>query len=366
MNSSGRLLAVAALFSWGAASARVMEDTVAVVNGAPVLLSEYQKEFSTALEFWSRAEPEAVRDPALVRRLRESTLEQLIDREVLYQEGGKQKIKVRERDLENGIREVKQRFLRDEAGAELAETEAEAAFQRQLKADGLSYDQFKERLGKQIMARKLLETAVRPRVRPPEEKELAAYFERIKGFIVSGSTGSLRDLGEEEAAAFRQVAQQVKALSSERVRVSQILVKFSPRASETEKKRARRTALEIRQRLLEGTSSFAEVARAESEDPASAGRGGDSGYVLKGMAPPQFERAAFSLPVGELSEPIETELGYHVIKVQEKRAAETPEFDRFKDDLAKFMLEMSYQKELEAYVKSLKAKAVIERHLPAP
>lgn len=364
MNSSGKLALALALLGTGAAEAKVMEDTVAVVNGSPVLLSEFQKEFSEAAEFWARRMPEALNDPEHVKRLKDKILEELIARELLYQEGVKLKIKVRERDVENGISEIRSRFKRDEAGKEVSEAEAEAQLQKQLKNMGMTEAQFRDRLSKQIMARKVIEEVVRPKVKPPEEKETRAYFERLKAFVVSGSSEPPKDLSEEEQAAFFEVSQHIKAMSSERVRVSRILVKFSPNAAPAEKKRALKTAQDIKKRL-DGGASFAEVAKEESEDPDSAPRGGDLGYVLRGVAPPAFEKAAFSLPVGDISEPIETEMGYNIIRVQEKRAAEAPEFERFKDDLTRFLGNMGFDKEVQNYVKSLKDKAVVERNLPS-
>ena len=119
MNSSSRrVLACAVLLACSEGSAKVMEDTVAVVNGTPILLSDFQKELSSSLDYWAHAEPEAMRDPAVMKKLRESTLEELISREVLYQEGVKHKLKVRDRDVENGIAEIKQRFGKDETGKE--------------------------------------------------------------------------------------------------------------------------------------------------------------------------------------------------------------------------------------------------------
>lgn len=346
------------------AGAKVMEDTVAVVNGTPILLSEYQKELATSVEYWNRAEPEALRDPANLKKLRESTLEELINRELLYQAGKQKNIKVRERDIENGVTEIKQRFARDEEGKELSPAEADALFQKQLKADGLSYDEFRRRLEKQITARKLIEEDVRARMKGPDEAEVKSYFEKVKAFVVKGATEPPKGLSEEEGLAFLQVASQVKAMTSERVRVSRILVKISPNASENEKKRALKTAQEIKKKLDAG-ASFAEVAREESEDPETAQRGGDLGYVIRGVAPPEFEKAAFSLPVGEVSEPISTEIGYNVIRVQEKRAAEAPEYDKFKEELARFLGGIAFQRELEGYLKALKSKAVIERSLSA-
>ncbi|MBI3552947.1 MAG: peptidylprolyl isomerase [Elusimicrobia bacterium] len=387
MNSSSKrlsVLALASLLAAPAVSAKMMEDTVATVNGSPILLSEYQKQVSEAIEMWQRQEPEALRDPANLKKLRESTLEELVNRELLYQEGAKQKIKVRERDIDNGAQEIKDNFKRGEDGRELTEAESEELFQKRLKADGLTYQQFRDRLSKQIMARKLIDQGVKAKVTPPDEKEVRAYFEKVvsfiapkdppkgadpkkdrKAFALSQSTEAFKGMSEEEAYAFRQISSQVRAMSSERVRVSRILVKVSPNATEKEKKRALSAADEIRRKLEAGTSTFAEIARSDSEDPESAARGGDIGYVLRGVAPPEFEKAAFSLPVGELSQPIFTEIGYNIIRVQEKRAAETPEYDRFKEDLTKFMMNMRYQKDLEAFVKGLKAKAVIERSATA-
>lgn len=369
MNSLSKAAAIAVLAAVSAC-AETMEDTVATVNGTAILLSEYQKELSTAFDLWARTEPAAMRDAAVVKKLREGTLDELINRELLYQEGKKQGIKVRERDIDNGVEEIRSRFLPQTVapGKEPTDEErahAEKAFAEQLKQDGLSYAQFRERLSKQIMARKLVEQEVRAKVKPPEEKEIKAYFDKIRAFIASKSTEPPKGMGEEESLAFMHVAQQVKGMSSERVRVSRILIRLSPGATAAEVRRASATAAGIYKRLIEGAASFAEIAREESEDPESAARGGDAGYVLRGVAPPEFETVAFSLPVGEISKPIRTDTGFHIIRVSEKRAAEEPDYERFKDDLAKFLFQLGFQKELEGFVKNLRTKAVIERNVNA-
>ncbi len=364
-NSSKALAALLLLALSAGAYAKVEEDTVAVVNGTPILLSEYQKELSTSIDYWNHTEPDALRDPANMKKLRETTLEELINRELLYQEGVRQKIKVRERDVENGVAEIKQRFSKDETGKDLDEAQTEAAFQKQLRADGITYEQFRDRLSHQIMARKLIEEQVKAKVRPPEDKDIKAYFDKIVAYNASGSTEAPKGMEPDAAMAFLQLAAQVKAMSSERVRVARILIKLSPNANENEKKRALKTAQDIVARLKADPTKFAEIAKNESEDPESAARGGELGYVVRGVAPPDFDKAVFSLPVGEISEPILTDVGYNIVRVSEKRAAETPDFDKLKDDLAKFMMNVTFEKDLQAYVKDLKSKAVIERTLSA-
>lgn len=361
MNSSASLLAAVLLAA--PASAKLMEDTVAVVNGTPILLSEYQREAATAVDYWSRMNPAAMADPANLRKLRESTLEQLIDRELLVQEGQKLKIKVREREIDNAVEEIKARFKKDEEGRDLDEAKAEAAFQEQIKREGLDWNKFRERLSRQILSRKVIDESVKARVAPPADEEIRAYFDKIVAYLASKSTAAPAGMDEDDAAALREVADQVRALSSERVRVRRILVRVSPGASEAEKKRALKHAQELKKRLA-GGEDFAKLAGEESEDPESAGRGGDIGYVLRGVAPPELEKAAFSLPVGEISEPLSTEIGFHIITVTEKRAAEAPAYDRFKDELANFLGGMNFQRSLEKFVKGLREKATIERNLP--
>ena len=346
------------------AGAATMEGTVAVVNGTPILLSEYQKEAATALDFWAKTNPSAAADPAVAHKIRESTLEELITRELLVQEGTRAKLKVREREIDAAVEEIKARFKRGENGETLDDAQAEAAFQEQLRNEGLDYAKFRERLSRQILARKVIDENVKGKVQPPSEKETREYFDRIKAYIASKSTAAPKGMDEDEAAALREAASQIKAMSSERVRVQRILIRLSPGATENERKRALKTAKDLKKRL-DGGEDFSKVAKEESEDPESAARGGDIGYVLRGIAPPPLEKAAFSMAVGDTSDPILSETGYNVIRVTERRAAETPDFDRFKEDLAGFLGNFKFHSQLEEYVKGLRAKAVIERHLPA-
>lgn len=366
MNSLGKalLLSVLMMNAFIPVSAKLLEDTVAVVNGVPVLLSEYQKEAATAMDYWNKTNPAAMSDPVNLRKLRESTLEQLIDRELLIQEGAKMKLKVREREIDNAVDEIKARFKKDESGANLSEAEAEEAFRKQLRDEGLDWSKFRERLSHQILARKTIDEGVKAKMVPPTEAETKAYFAKIETYIASKSTGVPKGMDEEDGMALREVAGQIKALSSERVRVQRVLIRLSPGASENEKKRAKTTAEGVKKRLAEG-DDFAKVAKEDSEDPESAARGGDLGYVLRGIAPPELEKAAFSLGVGDTSGPIYTDSGYNILRVTEKRAAEKPEYDKFKEELTNFLGGAGFQKKVEAFVKNLRDKATIERNLPS-
>jgi peptidyl-prolyl cis-trans isomerase SurA len=116
----------------------------------------------------------------------------------------------------------------------------------------------------------------------------------------------------------------------EQTRVRHILVRTSERVSETE---ARRRLETLRERLVAG-ADFAELARANSDD-ASAARGGDLDWIYPGDTVPEFERAVQGLKPGEISEPVRTPFGYHLIQVTERRSADmSPERRRLQARMA--------------------------------
>lgn len=88
----------------------------------------------------------------------------------------------------------------------------------------------------------------------------------------------------------------------------------------------------IRERILAG-EAFVEVARAESQDPGSASEGGSLGTIEQGLMDPVFDTVAFTLPVGELSEPVRTRFGYHLIEVTEIIPPATKPFEEVKEEL---------------------------------
>ncbi|MCB1427319.1 MAG: peptidylprolyl isomerase [Zhengella sp.] len=93
---------------------------------------------------------------------------------------------------------------------------------------------------------------------------------------------------------------------------------------------------------LDGGADFAELAKAKSTGP-SGPNGGDLGYFQQGQMVPEFEKAAFGLDVGAYTkEPVQTQFGWHVIQVEDKRAVQPPAFDAVKDQVRSAMLRETY------------------------
>lgn len=101
------------------------------------------------------------------------------------------------------------------------------------------------------------------------------------------------------------------------VEISEIVVK--PEVNKEEKVTALKQILEIRKRIINGDATFEELAKKYSDDPGSGSRGGDLGYAERGLYVQEFEAAAFSLEENEISEPVESVHGFHVIKMIDRR-----------------------------------------------
>jgi len=112
-------------------------------------------------------------------------------------------------------------------------------------------------------------------------------------------------------------------------------------------------AKEVEERLKKG-EDFATLAKEKSKDPSA--EGGDLGYFRRGQMLKPFEEAAFALKEGEISKPVQTQFGWHIIKVEEKRTRPLPTFDQVKDQI---MSQLAAQKAKET-IRGLNANAKIE------
>jgi peptidyl-prolyl cis-trans isomerase C len=114
-------------------------------------------------------------------------------------------------------------------------------------------------------------------------------------------------------------------------------------------------ATELVEKLAHG-GDFAQLAKEHSKDPGSKDRGGELGFFTRGQMVPQFEEVAFKLGAGEVGQPFETQFGWHVVKVDEKRQRPLPTFDAVKDRIMGAMLHQKAQQ----IATDLRGKAQIE------
>ncbi len=179
---------------------------------------------------------------------------------------------------------------------------------------------------------------------PPDEAAITAYYEanparfqtpeQVKLAYLVLDASALASKAEIPDEELRQSydADQTRFSQPERRQVRHLLLTVPEDADDAAANQVLADITAIRERLVAG-ESFEELAKTQSKDPGSAAKGGDLGIIDKGVMVPAFEQAAFALPVGEISEPVRTRFGYHLIEVTEIVPAQIKPFDEVREQL---------------------------------
>jgi peptidyl-prolyl cis-trans isomerase C len=301
-----------------AAEKQPPEGKVAVVNGSVITRADFDRDMSRVQQrLFSMGKPPS---DSQLSEIKKEVLENLIKRELLYQESQKQGITIDEAAVNEQLRKLKERFPSETefknalSSANLSEAAITSEFKR-----GMAIQQF---VDKQFVQKITV-----------SDEESKAYYD------------SHPDL-------FKQ---------PEQVRARHILIKVDPVGDESQKAETRKKIEEIQKKVQKG-EDFETLAKEFSEGPSSA-KGGDLGYFRRGQMAKPFEEAAFMLRQGEVSSIVETKYGYHLIKVIDKKPGTTIAYEDIKKRLEQHMKRDKVQKEVSLYVEKLKEKAKVERFL---
>lgn len=257
-------------------SPELIDRIVAVIDNQVILWSELNYRLRFELEQQSYA---TYANPDSLAALRDKTLDAMIDEQVLVLKAQKDSVQIDASEVEE---------LLNEQFRMVKSSMADAEFTEMLERVGLTERQLKYRYRKEIRHR-LLYRQMRAQV------SYRLHFTR-------------RDL-----ETFRQEYQEVLPAQ---ISVSHINLKVHPAE---ELLAERRVAVEEIQQKIAAGEDFADLAKRYSEDLGSADQGGDLGCFGSGQLMPEFEEAAFALNPGEISEPVLTKYGYHLIQLHEKR-----------------------------------------------
>jgi peptidyl-prolyl cis-trans isomerase SurA len=311
---------VAAVLVWGGvARAEVVDKVAAVVNRDVIALSEVQQRAAPEL-----ARLASERDPRKRSEQRAQLMKQALDAliadKLIDAEVRELGLAVTAAEVEEAIADVqKQNGVSDQQ-----------QFEQLLAREGYTMKSYREFLGKQISRSRLMQMRVASKVKVTEEDLKAAYAQYSK-------------MEGDEAE----------------VHARHILVTVDAKATPEQVEEARKKALAIAEEARRPGMNFEALARARSEGP-SREDGGDLGFFRRGVMVPAFEQAAFSLKVGEVSEPIRTNFGWHVLKVEERRSVGVTSYEEMRGKLEQQLRLQKTEKFADQYVQELRKKAVIE------
>lgn len=334
-----------------------VDKVIALVNNEPIFYSEFKKNYDSLVETYKKVNNQELSDEKL-QELKNNIVTQMISDKLTLQEAKKQKIKVTEKEIEAGIEEIKNRFKTDEDGNIRSDEEMERIFKNELIQQELTYEQFKTKVKEQIMVIKLIEKEIKTKIPIPTDEEIKKLFDIIKKRIEGKETEEIKSFKEEDIKDLNVLVKYFKDSAAQKVRARHILIKVSPNATLKDKEIAIKKIKDIKKQLDEG-GDFSELAKKYSDDITTKDKGGDLGFFIQGWMPKSIEDAAFNLKVGEVSDIIESELGYHLIQVTESKASTKIKYEDIKNDLAQYLSQKKAKEKYEQWIESLKVKSKI-------
>jgi peptidyl-prolyl cis-trans isomerase C len=289
-----------------------LPTVIARVNGEDIGRAEFEQTVRNVELRAGRQVPPEQRDQVL-----RGVLDDMIAMRLLRHEVARRQLTATEAELAEAMKGLRGQFP------------SEAAFNQALKAQKMTLGQLRDETRTQLLVSKMLDREIGSRV-AIKPADVSAFYEK-------------------NPERFQQ---------PEAVHASHVLIAVPQGADAATKAAARATAEGVLKQARAG-ADFAKLARTYSND-ASAPRGGDLGFFPKGQMVPAFEAAAFALAPNQISDVVETPFGFHVIKVIEKRTAQTVPFGQAAPQIEQYLRQEQQQAQTRAFVQQLRAKGSVQ------
>ncbi len=299
----------------------ILDRVVAVVNDDVITLTEVQEEGLQAIRRIVQDTLGAERERQL-RSTERQVLDELILRRLQLQEAKKEKIEASPAEVQSTIEELKKR------NGLASDEDLKAALSKEL----LSEEQFRRGIVEQVTLTKLVARQVRSKIVVLDE-EIQQYYEQRQD-------------------QFREIPQ---------FKIRHLLVTVPPQATASEISRAK-NRIEEAQALLKRGTNFSTVAKQYSEGPL-ASSAGEIWTMKRGELAPELEQAALALPIGQFSDIITTQAGFHLIVVEERFPGRTLSFDQVKERVRAILFDQKTEAKYKEWLESLKTKANVEMKL---
>jgi peptidyl-prolyl cis-trans isomerase C len=289
-----------------------LPEIVARVNGEDVKKADFDRMVKTIEARAGQPIPPERRDEIL-----RGALDQLIVYKMLAQESKTRGINVTDADVDAKIGELRKQFP------------TEDAFSKALQERGMTLDRLKSDARTDLSVSKLMDTEVATAPGP--------------------SDAEAQDFYAKNPDKFKQ---------EEQVRASHILIRVDEKADAATKKKAKDEIESVLKQARAG-ADFAKLAQDHSQD-GSAAQGGDLNYFTKDRMVPEFSNVAFGLKVGQISDVVTTQFGYHIIKVTDRKPARVVPFEEASAKIKEYLAEQKKQQHADAFIAGLKKKSKIE------
>ena len=340
---------------------------VATVDDSEIGYYDFQRRYARRRQQLQSLLGAALIDAANENRLRREVLDRMIDSHVVFSSGASVGMRIGDGQLAGAIQ--------DQGAFQSGSGFSQDLYENWLRSQGYSPGGFEEDLRRTLLEQQVLlgisgsdflsEAGIRDAIRlrlqertfsllsitaadfegrEPTESEIAAHFEQNRGEYTAPERVRLRYLEvsmDEIAAGIKADDDELRAVfeaepdrfvTPEKREVSHILATVPSEGGANADEQARERLVTLKERVLAG-ESFEDLATARSDDSGSAAGGGALGFIERGIMDPAFEDAAFSLEPHELSDPVRSSSGWHLIKVTSVKRSQNATFGDVRDQV---------------------------------
>ncbi len=293
--------------------------TVATVNGVDISSTLFERNFEEYMRD-NNINIGSIRYPQRIKEYKKELLDMLINAELVWQEAEKKNITASDAEVKEVMADVRSQF------------KTQDDFVNTLHGEGYTLASYNEHISRMVASRK--------------------YLDQVGMAANEISDEAIHDFYVNNPDKFNM---------PDMVHAQHILLKTSSAMPDADKKAVRARLEDIQQRLKKG-EDFSELAKRFSED-SSASRGGDLGYFPKGVMVGPFEDAVFTLNSGEVSDIVETQFGYHIIQVLEKRPAGVVQERYAKDQIRAYLQQQNKRNVVDEEIQRLRTQSKIDIYL---
>ncbi len=298
------------------ALAQTGDTPAATVNGVSITQARLQSSLDAYMRR-NQISGGGVFDPNFYNSMRHRVLDVLIAQELLWQEAQERNMVASDEETQDILEQLR------------AQAASESAFETTLREGGFADEAaFAEDLKKRLSVQKLVSAEIAPTIEVSDEEVHEFYTANAERFV-----------------------------QPEEVHARHILIKVPEDADEATRQAARERIDAIHAEAKSG-ANFAELAKQRSEGP-SAPQGGDLGFFGRGRMVKPFEEAAFALEPGAVSNPVETQFGYHVIKVEARRGGDTIPEEALAGRIQAHLMRQKMQEAVAAHAETLREGAEV-------
>ncbi len=335
------VFALLAMFVFTGCSLKKNDNDIIKINDTVITKKEYEKAYEsvTSNNMFAQMGIDFKNDTdnILALMMREKVVSELIIKALLSEEMDKRKIKVTKEELENAEKEIVGKFGSKEQFVQL------------IKLNGVTYETFKKDLEEEIKMKKFVDSVAMVSIGESEAKKY--YDENQDKFKYPQRVRASHIL---ISANPEQIA---KKIVEEKKDVTQPeLVKMVEKQMAELKDKAEK----LQSQVKKAPSTFAKVAKENSQDTGSAIRGGDLGFFAKDEMVEPFAKAAFELAPNTISEVVQTPYGFHIIMTTDRSEAGTLSFEQSKKDIINYLEGQDKVDILKNKIESLRKEAKIE------